>query len=168
MNILQTVRLELRLPGTADAPFILRLVNDPDWLRYIGDRNVHSLDDARGYIAKGPAAMQARHGHSLMRVALKDGTPIGLCGLLKRDTLEHPDLGFAFLPEYRRQGYALEAAAAALADGRDRLGLRRILAITAQDNAASGRLLENLGMRYEGLRLLAGETREVKLYGVDY
>jgi RimJ/RimL family protein N-acetyltransferase len=168
LNIIETERLDLRLPVAADAPFILGLVNDPDWLRYIGDRQVHSLEDARGYIAKGPTAMHERHGHALMRVALKDGTPIGLCGLLKRDTLEHPDIGYAFLPQYRGQGYALEAAAATLADGRGRLGLRRILAITSPDNAASGRVLEKLGMRYEGLRVLPGETREVKLYSVDY
>lgn len=166
LNILQTERLNLRQPAEADAPFILGLVNDPDWLRYIGDRKVHSLDDARSYIAKGPTAMHARHGHSLMLVALKDGTPIGLCGLLKRDTLEQPDIGFAFLPQYRGQGYALEAAAATLADGRNRLGLRRILAITSPDNAASGRLLEKLGLRLEGLRLLPGETRQVRLYAL--
>lgn len=167
-NHLRTARLDLRLPLPADAPFILALVNDPDWLRYIGDRQVRSLEDARAYIAKGPAAMHARHGHSLLLVALHDGTPIGLCGLLRRDTLEQPDLGFAFLPQYRGQGYALEAAAATLADGRDRLGLRRILAITAPDNTASGRLLEKLGLRCAGLRLLPGETREVKLYSVDF
>jgi RimJ/RimL family protein N-acetyltransferase len=168
LNILQTERLDLRLPVAADAPFILTLVNDPDWLRHIGDRKVHSLEDARGYIAKGPAAMYARHGHSLMLAALKDGTPIGLCGLLRRDTLEQPDIGFAFLPQYRGQGYACEAASATLADGRGRLGLRRILAITSQDNTASGRLLEKIGLRCEGLRLMPGETREVKLYGIDF
>jgi [ribosomal protein S5]-alanine N-acetyltransferase len=166
--MLETERLHLRLPADADAPFILAMVNDPDWLRYIGDRKVHNLEDARGYIAKGPLATHARHGHSLLLVALKDGTPIGLCGLLRRDTLEQPDIGFAFLPQYRGQGYALEAAAAVLADGRDRLGLRRILAITSPDNSASGRLLQKLGLRLEGLRLLPGEAREVKLYSVDY
>ncbi len=168
MNIIETARLNLRQPVPQDAPFILTLVNDPDWLRFIGDKNVHDLEGARGYIANGPTAMYARHGYSLMLVSLKNGTPIGLCGLLKRDTLEHPDIGFAFLPQYRGQGYAREAAAATLAHGRDTVGLKRILAITSPDNEASGKLLEKIGLRFEGLHTMPGETRAVKLFGIDF
>jgi len=167
LTILQTPRLTLRRLVPEDAPFILVLVNDPDWLRYIGDKNVRDLDGARAYIAHGPAAMYARCGYGLWLVMLKDGTPAGLCGLLKRDTLEHPDIGFAFLPRYRGQGYAGEAAAATLAYGRQTLGMKRILAITSPDNGASGRLLEKIGLRFEGLHTLPGETRQVKLFGID-
>lgn len=168
MDTIETPRLNLRQLVPQDAPFILALVNDPDWLRHIGDKNVHDLESARGYIANGPAAMYARHGHALMLAALKDHTPIGLCGLLKRDTLEYADIGFAFLPQYRGQGYAREAAAAALAHGRDTLGLKRILAITSPDNEASGKLLQKIGLRFEGLHTMPGETREVRLFGIDF
>ena len=168
VNILQTPRLDLRQPVPADAPFILTLVNDPDWLRFIGDKNVHDLEDARGYIANGPTAMYARHGYSLLLVSLKDSTPIGLCGLLKRDALEHADIGFAYLPAYRGQGYAREAAAATLAHGRDSLGLKRILAITSPDNEASGKLLEKIGLRLQGLHTMPGETRQVRLFSIDF
>ncbi|HZR36068.1 MAG TPA: GNAT family N-acetyltransferase [Nevskia sp.] len=166
MIILQTPRLTLRRLVAEDAPFILVLVNDPDWLRFIGDKNVRDLDGARAYIANGPAATYARCGYGLWLVELRDGTPIGLCGLLSRDTLPHPDIGFAFLPQYRGQGYAREAAAATLAHARGPLGLERVLAITSPDNAASGKLLEKIGLRLVGLHRMPGETREVKLYGI--
>jgi len=165
--MLQTPRLRLRRLVPEDAPFILVLVNDPDWLRYIGDKNVRDLDGARTYIANGPAAMYARCGYGLWLVELHDGTPVGLCGLLSRDTLPHPDIGFAFLPQYRGQGYAHEAAAATLAYARETLGMKRILAITSPDNADSGKLLEKIGLRLEGLHRMPGETREVKLFGID-
>jgi len=165
MKVLETERLILRRLADEDAGFILELLNDPGWLRFIGDKGVRTLDDARGYIRNGPAAMYARHGHGLYRVELKDGaTPLGICGLIKRDTLEDVDLGFAFLPQHRALGYAREAAAAMLAYARNSLGLRRIVAITSPDNAASGRLLEHIGLHLEGLVRLAGSDSEVRLY----
>jgi RimJ/RimL family protein N-acetyltransferase len=165
MKVLETERLVLRRLGDADAPFIVALLNDPGWLRYIGDKGVKSLDDARTYIRTGPAEMYARLGHGLYLVELKqDAVPIGLCGLIKRDILDDVDLGFAFLPQYRAQGYAREAAAAALAYARDALGLRRIVAITSPDNADSGRLLERIGFHLEGLVRLAGRNEDVRLY----
>ena len=167
MIVLQTPRLRLRRLVPEDAPFILVLVNDADWLRFIGDKNVRDLDGARAYIANGPAATYARCGYGLWLAELKDGTPVGLCGLLNRDSLDHPDIGFAFLPQYRGQGYAGEAAAATLVHGRDVLGMKRILAITSPDNEASGRLLQKIGLRFAGLHRLPGETREVKLFSID-
>ncbi len=167
MTVLQTPRLSLRRLVAEDAPFILVLVNDPDWLRFIGDKNVRDLDGARAYIANGPEAMYARCGYGLWLVELREGTPIGLCGLLSRDTLPHPDIGFAFLPQYRGQGYACEAAAATLAYARETLGMKRVLAITSPDNTDSGRLLEKIGLRLEGLHRMPGETRDVKLYSID-
>ena len=166
MIVARTERLILRQLCTDDAGFVLELVNDPDWLRYIGDKNVHSLDDARAYIEKGPMDMYRRVGFGLFRVELKaNATPIGMCGLIKRDTLEDVDIGFAFLPAFRAQGYAREAARATLDYGRGVIGLRRIVAITSPDNAASGRLLEAVGLRFERMFPIAGEERQVRFYG---
>ncbi len=162
--VIETDRLLLRRLCADDAGFILELVNDPDWLRYIGDKGVRNLDDARAYIENGPLAMYARHGFGLWRVELKDGrTPIGMCGLIKRDTLEDVDIGFAYLPRFRGCGYAREAAAATLAHGANGLGLRRIVAITSPDNAASGRLLEAIGLNFERQLDLAPD-HPVRLY----
>lgn len=163
---METERLVLRHLCADDAAFILELVNDPDWLRYIGDKNVHDLDGARDYIAKGPVAMYARCGFGLYCVVRRsDGTPIGMCGLIKRDTLEDVDIGFAFLPPYRGQGYAREAAQATLAYGRDAIGLSRVVAITSDDNEASGRLLQSIGLSFECLREYPGDKRPVRFFG---
>jgi RimJ/RimL family protein N-acetyltransferase len=166
LKVLETKRLVLRRFEPDDAQFILELVNDPDWLRFIGDKSVRNLQDARGYIQKGPMDMYARHGFGLYCVELKsDATPIGMCGLLKRDTLEDVDIGFAFLPRFRSQGYGREAAQATLAYGADVLGLKRIVATTTPDNDASGRLLGKIGLRFERMFAVPGENREVRLYG---
>ena len=144
---------------------MLRLVNDPDWLRFIGDRNVRSLDDAREYIRKGPMDMYERLGFGLFAVELREGgPPIGICGLVKRDGLEDVDLGFAFLPEFRGKGYAAEAAAASLDYGRGALGISRIVAITSLDNERSASLLEKLGMRFERLVRLSEDRGDVRLF----
>jgi RimJ/RimL family protein N-acetyltransferase len=164
LKVLETERLLLRHLEADDAAFIFELVNDPDWLRYIGDKGVRNLDDARAYIANGPVAMYARVGFGLYCVELKsDAKPIGLCGLIKRDTLEDVDIGFAFLPGYRANGYGAEAARATLVYGFDVIGLRRIIAITSPDNAASGRLLEKVGLRFERMFTI-GEDDEVRQY----
>ena len=164
-TVLETERLILRRLGDEDAPFILELVNDADWLRYIGDKGVRNLDDARAYIRNGPVNMYARFGFGLWRVELKsDSTPIGLCGLIRRDTLPDVDIGFAYLPRYRGQGYAREAARATVAYGANVVGLRRIVAITSPDNVASGRVLEDVGLRFERMFPIPGEDREVRLY----
>lgn len=162
---LETARLHLRRLQIEDAPFILELLNDPDWLRYIGDKQVRTLADAQRYLQQGPLAMYERLGLGLLLVQSKaDGAPIGLCGLLKRETLPHEDIGFAFLPAWRGGGYAREAAAAVLGHARDALGLRRIAAITTQDNTASGRLLVTLGFRYERDVQLADDSERLRLY----
>ncbi len=164
-KVLETDRLVLRRLDAADAPFILELLNDPDWLRFIGDKGVRNLEDARTYIRTGPADMYARLGHGLYLVELKDGgTPIGLCGLIKRETLDDVDIGFAFLPQYRARGYAREAAAATLVHARDSLGLKRIVAITAPDNQASARLLERIGLRFERLIRFSSEAHPLRLF----
>jgi RimJ/RimL family protein N-acetyltransferase len=147
---LETERLTIRELALDDAEFALTLTNEPSFLEFIGDRGVRTLEDARNYIATGPLASYARHGHGLMAVLLKDGgVPIGMCGVLKKDWLDAPDIGYAFLPQYWGRGYALEAAAAVLAHARTALGLRRVVAVVTPHNVPSIRLLEKLGMRFE-------------------
>ncbi|MBS1765806.1 MAG: GNAT family N-acetyltransferase [Acidobacteria bacterium] len=140
--ILETARLNLRPLALDDAPFILRLLNEPSFLQHIGDKGVRDLDGARAYLANGPLASYAAHGHGLLAVELKEGgEPIGMCGLLQREHLEHPDLGYAFVPEAWGQGYASEGARAVL----DEAKIPRILALVSPANAPSIRLLEKLG-----------------------
>jgi len=165
LKIVDTPRLVLSRLAPEDAPFILALLNDPAWLRYIGDRGVRTLDGARDYIVQGPMAMYAREGFGLWKTALRaNGDPIGLCGLIKRPALDDVDLGFAFLPAYRRRGYGREAAAACLDYARDAARLRRLVAIVSSDNADSLRLLAGLGFAYERKIRLAGDD-EVELHG---
>lgn len=149
MAVIETPRLVLREQTPDDAAFVLALVNDPDWLRYIGDRGVRTLDDARAYIDRAVEAYR-RLGFGLWLVELRDGgVPVGLCGLIRRDALEDVDVGFAFLPAYRGRGYASEAAAAVLDYGWRVVGLRRVVAIVSPDNAASVRVLERLGFSFD-------------------
>ena len=151
--IMETERLRLTRLTEADAGFLLRLLNQPSFLRFIGDKGVRNEADAVRYLREGPDAMFARYGFCLYRLARKgDAVAIGMCGLLKRDQLEAPDIGFALLSEYEGQGYVVEAARAVLAQGFEQLGLAQVLAIANTDNAASHRLLEKLGMRYQGER----------------
>lgn len=166
MNVLETERLTLRHLTLDDAAFILELVNDPAWLRYIGDRGIRDLDGARAYITRAPLASYARHGFGLYLVAQKsDGAAIGICGLIQRDTLPDVDLGFAFLPRYCGQGYASEAGTAALAEGKTRFGLSRIVAITSPDNDASIRVLAKLGFAFEKMIHVTEGAAETKLFG---
>lgn len=162
MTVLQTERLIIRQLTDDDAPFILTLLNEPSFLRYIGDKKVRNLYDARQYIRTGPATSYERHGFGLCLVQLSDTfAPIGMCGLLKREDLPAPDIGFAFLPDFWNKGLAFEAATAVLNDARDRLNLTRVLAIVNPDNAASIKLLEKLGLQFERLK------DDVKVFAVD-
>jgi ribosomal-protein-alanine N-acetyltransferase len=166
VSAIETERLLLHEFTAGDAPFVLRLVNEPAFLRYIGDRGVRNLEDARRYIEDGPVAGYARHGHGLMRVVRKaDGAGIGMCGVLKRDSLPDPDIGFTFFPAYWSQGYALESARAVMAHARDALGLGRILAITTKDNEPSIRLLGKIGFRFD--RLVQMGEEELRLFVSD-
>ena len=148
-----------------DAPFIVELLNDPLWIRFIGDKGVRTIEEAHAYITNGPAAMYARHGFGLYLTELKDGgVPIGICGLIKRDTLDDVDIGFAFLPAFRANGYAYESASAVLAYGRDALGLSRIVAIASSENDASAKLLRKLGLRFERKVRLADGADAIDLF----
>ena len=163
-GILETERLVIRPFVANDADFIVDLVNDPAWLLYIGDRDVRSRDDAARYIEDGPRAMYRRAGFGLWLVALKEGTSIGMCGLIRRDDLDDVDLGFAFLPRHRRSGYAFEAARAVVEHGRRELRLRRIVAITVPANVASVNLLLKLGFAREKAIVRNGETLDLYVY----
>ena len=148
--MIESNRLILALLGKADVPFILELLNSPGWLEFIGDRGVKTEEDALAYIQNGPLSDFDKHGFCLFKVSLKGSDiPIGLCGLLKRDFLDHPDIGFAFLGEYSGQGYALESSQAVLAWADKQLGIDKVLAITKTDNKRSIGLLEKLGLSYE-------------------
>ena len=165
MNVLETERLNLRRISVDDAHFILTLVNEPSFLRYIGDKKIRSVEDARQYILSGPVASYERHGFGLCLVELREShTPMGMCGLLKREELPEPDIGFALLPEFWNKGFAFEAAAAVLQDTRERVGLRRILAITSLDNEASIKLLQRLGFTFDRITKLSADNEQVKLF----
>jgi RimJ/RimL family protein N-acetyltransferase len=165
LTVLETKRLVIRKLTDADAEFIVDLLNQPSFLRFIGDKGVRNTDDAVRYIQTGPVASYDRFGFGQYLVELKEtSVPIGMCGLLKRDTLPDVDVGFAFLPQYWTQGYAFEATDAVMTYGREVLVLRRIVAITSLDNNASIRLLEKIGLKFEGLLKLA-EQGEVRLFG---
>ena len=162
---LETERLRLRRLTAGDAPFILRLLNEPSFIKHIGDRGVRTEADAVGYVEKGPAASWEKNGFGLDLVELKGtGEPIGICGLIRREILPEVDAGYAFLPEHWSKGYALESVQGVMAHARGALGLKRVLAIVNADNDSSIRLLEKLGFRYERMMKMPGEDTEVKVY----
>ncbi len=169
MIVLETARLILRHLSIDDAEFILRLLNEPSFLRYIGDKSVRNLDDARQYILNGPVASYGRNGFGLYLVELKEnGIPIGISGLVKRDTLPDADIGFAFVPEYWSKGYAVESAAAVMTYAKETLRLSRVLAITSLDNEISARLLGKIGLRFERMIRLSEDGDEVTLFRWDH
>jgi len=168
MIVTATPRLRLRHLTPADAAFILELLNEPDFIRNIGDRGVRTIEAAERYIQSGPVTEYRRSGYGLYLVELREAaTPIGVCGLLKRDYLEDVDVGFALRELFRGRGYAFEAAAAVMRHGREVLGLCRIVAITSPDNEASIKLLRRLGLQYERRVRASDVDRETSLFTPD-
>jgi RimJ/RimL family protein N-acetyltransferase len=168
MLILTTERLSLRTLETDDAAFYLTLVNDPSWLANIGQRNIHTLDAAREAILAGPVDRQKTLGFSLYVVERRsDGAAMGLCGLIKRDTLPDVDIGYAMLPLFWGRGYAYEAAAAVVEHARRDLGLKRLLGITSPDNDSSNKLLLKLGLAFDERVYLNGDGKSTNLYSLD-
>jgi RimJ/RimL family protein N-acetyltransferase len=164
-QLIMSQRLTLCPLDLDDDEFIFALLNDPAWLKYIGDKGITDLHQARQYIQHEPLAMFAKHGFGLMRVELAaQGTAIGLCGLLKRPQLPWADLGFAYLPAFRQQGFAYEAAAALLADARQRLHLEDIGAVTSPDNERSIALLGRLGFDFIQTRQFPGQAQLTNIY----
>lgn len=168
MEQLETDRLILRQMNEGDAGFILQLLNEPSFIQNIGDRNVRSLDDARAYILNGAMASYARHGFGLYLVTFRTtGESMGMCGLIKRETLEDVDIGYAFLPKFWSKGFAVEAALAVRQFARQVIGLQRIVAITDPQNLPSIRVLEKIGMKFEKMVRLEEGDIELKLFSLD-
>lgn len=168
MSVLETERLVLRRMTPDDAEFILKLVNEPSFIHFIGDKGIRNHADAVQYIQTGPVASYERFGFGLYLVELKGSrVPIGMCGLVKRDSLADVDVGFAFLPAFWSKGYAFEAAAAVKALGKDVLGISRLVAITNPDNESSIKLLEKIGLRFERMIRLSEDASELKLFASD-
>lgn len=165
---LLTPRLKLDWLTAADAELMLNVWNDPDFLRYVGDRGVRTADDALRALEAGPFAMYETFGYGPYRVALRENdVPIGICGLFRRPALDEPDIGYAVLPDWAGQGYAMEAARAVLDDARDRLQLPRLTAIVSPENERSIRLLEKLGLAFTRMFRLPGDDSDVALYAID-
>ncbi|HEY0701889.1 MAG TPA: GNAT family N-acetyltransferase [Candidatus Acidoferrales bacterium] len=169
VEVLSTPRLTLRhLSATADAAFMLELLNEKPFLENIGDRGVRNLADAARYIQNGPVESYRQFGLGLYAVELKEsGTVAGICGVLKRESLEFPDLGFAFLQKFWGQGYARESAEAVMHYARNTLGLKRIVAITKPKNEDSIRLLEKLGFHFEEMVQMPDQDAESRLFGSE-
>ncbi|OHX11752.1 GNAT family N-acetyltransferase [Chromobacterium sphagni] len=154
---IETARLRLRPLQEHDDAFILELLNEPAFIANIGDKDVHDLAGARNYIEKGPQASYRQHGHGLLLVELQDdSSPVGICGLVKRDSLPHPDIGYAFLQRHWGQGYACEAGAACLEHASARLSIDYVVGITSPHNLGSIRVLEKLGLQYDRTLELPG------------
>ena len=163
--ILETERLLLREFTLGDTAFIIELLNSPGWIKYIGDRNVKTEEQAVAYLHNGPIKSYQQHGFGLSMVEKSDDhTPVGMCGIIKRDTLDNPDIGFAFLPEYNGKGYAFEMATATLAYAKQSLGLQMISAITLAENSRSIRLLEKIGLKFSQTVVFPGSEEELLLY----
>ena len=168
MRVLETNRLSLRRLTLDDAEFMFGLVNQPSWLRFIGDKNVRNIEDARNYLRTGPLDMYQRFGFGMFMVERKDdGAAVGTCGLLKRDILPEPDIGYAFLPEFWGQGYALEAARAVLDYGHYTHELTRVLAIVSPGNERSIRVLERCGMKFERMFAM-NDQDQVQLFAREF
>lgn len=164
-SILESERLILREFNLGDARFIIDLLNSPGWLEFIGDRKIKTIKDAENYLLQGPLKSYAQHGYGLYLVELKAGkVALGICGLLKRDFLTDPDIGFAFLPEHSGQSYAFEAAKAMMDHGYAVLKLNKIVAITEPHNVRSIRLLNKLGLHFEKPVRISNENNELLLF----
>jgi len=165
MLICETERLSVSQLTVHDAPFIFTLLNTPTWLRFIGDRGIKNIDEARNYLLNGPIASYKRLGFGLYLIKLKEGNiPVGISGLIKRDGLEHVDIGFALHPDYTGKGYAFEATAAVMTYAHEVLRLATVVAITTEDNTHSIALLLKIGLRYKKMVTLPGNQKEYMLF----
>jgi len=167
-SVAETERLRLREFSREDAPFLLELFNTPEWIKFIGDRNVRTLDEARTYASSRLISSYHRFGFGLYKVELKDNsTPIGMCGLVRREALDDVDLGFAFLPQFTGMGYAQEAGTAIMELARKKVKSKRLVAITMVDNSHSINLLRKLGFNFEKTVNFPGEDQTLMMYSVD-
>jgi len=163
-----TDRLRISKLSFVDATYILELLNEPDFIRFIGDRSVRTEQDAKTYLQDGPLTSYLRYGFGLYKVASKmDQHPLGICGLVKRSELELPDLGFAFSQVHWGNGYAFESCQAVLRHAASKLALSRLLAIVDPDNGASLRLLDKLGFDFEKKVRMRGDSKDICQYSIS-
>jgi len=163
--IIETPRLHMRELTIEDADFVFKLVNEPSFLENIGDKGVRNLEDARQFILEGPWTSHRERGYGEFLVELKEGgDPIGICGLLYRECLDVSDIGCAFLPQYWRRGYAYEAACAVMEYGRSTLGIDKIVGLASEENLASIKMLEKLGMSFERTVKMSDDDPGTALY----
>lgn len=166
--MIETERLIMRELVEADAEFILDLLNQPSFIKNIGDRNVRTVEQSAEFIASRFRESYKQFGYGLWAVDLKEtGETVGICGFVKRDFLPEADIGFAVLPRFERRGYAFESASASMKYGREQWSLSRVLAITSKDNEPSGRLLEKLGFRFERFVKMPDTEEEIKLFSYN-
>lgn len=165
MIILRTSRLYLSKINKKDAPFLYQLMNDPDWILNIGDRQINNLEDAEKFIANRfiKSYKENEFGFYILRL-IEDDNPIGICGLIKRDGLDNVDIGYALIPEFRGNGYAFEAAKVVYAYGVNHFKLDKIVAIVNPGNKKSAQILEKLGLQFEKMITLPNETKEIQLF----
>ncbi len=164
-KIVETERLIVEEAVISDATFFYKLLNSPNWIEFIGDRGIRTIEQAAEYIESSLIGSYQKNGYGLFKMCLKESSiPIGICGFLKRDYLEHPDLGFAILPEYEGKGYTSEACEALLHYGKDILKLESILAITSHENTKSQRLLKKSGLSEIGTVKPTGSEEELLLF----
>lgn len=166
---LQTKRLRLRHLVLEDAPLMLAIWNDPAFVRFVGDRGIRTPDQARQALRDGPLKLYDDYGYGPFHMSLRDAeeTPVGICGLFRRESLDDPDIGFSTLPEFCGQGYAYEAASAVIHYARSELGLPRITAIVSPENKASVGLIGKLGLRFEKMHRMPGDAADIAVYGID-
>ncbi|MEO1263951.1 MAG: GNAT family N-acetyltransferase [Bacteroidota bacterium] len=168
MIVLETERLILRHATVGDAPFMFKLLNDPSWIEFIGDRGIKTVEDAQNYILDRIIKSYEENGFGLFLTVLKkDKTPIGLCGLVNRPQIEDVDIGFAFMPGFKGKGYGYESASAVIKYGREKFGLQKIAAITVKENVRSIALIKKLGLRYEKTFAFDGSSDMAELYVSD-
>ncbi len=168
LKVLETERLILRRFVREDATFILQLVNEPSFIQNIGDRGIRTLSDAEKYLENGPLSSYARNGFGLYLVQLKEsGESMGMCGLIKREALEHVDVGYAFLPKFWSKGYAIESVRGVLQYAEHIIGLNRLVAIVDPNNQGSVRVLEKAGFQYEKMIQLSADDIELKLFTLE-
>jgi ribosomal-protein-alanine N-acetyltransferase len=169
LSVIETERLTLREMSGADAPFVLEILNDPGFIRFVGDRGVRTVEGAARYVEERFAESYRRHGFGLWLVETKgERVPVGMCGLLKRgEPVPGVEVGYAFLPPFRSKGYAFEAASASARHAREVLGLDHLYAVVNPDNDISSRVLEKLGMKFERAVRLSGEESDVNLFSAD-
>lgn len=169
MYLIETERLALRNILESDAEFIMKLVNEPSFIQNIGDRNVRSLGDSKEYIASRMTASYRNNGHGLYLVELKNSnTPIGMCGLVKRDTLPCADIGFAFLPAHWSKGYAVESSIGVLNYAKNKLKMKRVLGIALPSNKPSVKVLEKIGLKHIETKKFPGDQDELGVYSIEF